>query len=273
MWQPPGRKLRFMSDTPNLFRQLELDWNDAGRSRTARAALEHWGARDPALAAFETPADLVARCQERDDGDHDRDAILAALLVDAGTDPWAVRTLLQALLPGLASVARRATAFVGGRWPVWNGLDELDQHVVVVAYERITIVSLERPVWVARAIVDGTWQRVRAYARRSRRQAHCHAALAEVGNLGVTASRTAAEELAAVLSDAVKRGRIERFDAGLIYRSRLAGERMEDLARGSGLDPRSLWRRRVVAETALIADALGIGTYEARGVVAARARG
>lgn len=262
-----------MSDTPNLFRQLENDWNAAGRSRSAREALRHWAARDPALAAFDTPADLVAACQERDDGDRDRDAFLAALLVDAETDPWAARTVMQALLPGLASVARRAAAFVGGRWPVWNGLDELDQHVIVVAYERITTVALARPVWVARAIVDGTWQRVRAYARKSRRQAHCRAALVEVGNLGVNASRTAADELAAVLSDAVKRGRIERFDAGLIYRSRLAGERMEDLARGAGVDARSLWRRRVMAETTLVADALGIGTHAARGVVAARARG
>jgi hypothetical protein len=46
---------------------------------------------------------------------------------------------------------------------------------------------------------------------------------------------------------------VDAGDAELIARSRIAGDRVEDIARGRGLQPRTLWDRRQRAELALVA--------------------
>ena len=55
-------------------------------------------------------------------------------------------------------------------------------------------------------------------------------------------------ELAEVLSDAVSGGIIELRDAQLIARSRIAGQRIADIAAHHQLGARGLWDRRQRAE-------------------------
>jgi len=260
-----------MSETPNLFRLLEIEWQAEAQGLAARAALRRWQLVEPSLADLTSPAAVVRRCQQRDFG-HSQ-AILIAVLRQGADDPWAARTVLQAVLPGLAAISRRAAVFVGGGWPVWQTLDDLDQHVVVVAIERIAALATSPPPWPARAIVDGTWQRVRAYTRRVRRQAHRQSNLDTATELGVAGGRTAEEDIAIMLADAVARGRLDTPDADLIRRSRLGGERVEDIAQSTGVAARSLWRRRATAERRFVAEVFGLDDSEARQLVTTLARG
>ncbi|HEV7762372.1 MAG TPA: hypothetical protein VGO78_25360, partial [Acidimicrobiales bacterium] len=63
----------------------------------------------------------------------------------------------------------------------------------------------------------------------------------------------AAVELADVLRDAVDEGVLDRDDAELIARSRIAGHRVADIARHHRLGSRTLWDRRHRAERSLVA--------------------
>ena len=119
-----------------LFRRLERDWEIEGASPAARAALTRWASSQPALRGLKSPLEVVQRCHDRRDAAEPR-ALLEADLAEANDDPLAVRTVVQALLPGLAGVARRARGLREGNVMVWESLQELDQHVVALAYERV----------------------------------------------------------------------------------------------------------------------------------------
>ena len=68
-----------------------------------------------------------------------------------------------------------------------------------------------------------------------------------------TAADNAAVELADFLHDAVAAGVIEQRDAQLIAQSRIAGQRIADIAAHHRLGTRALWDRRQRAERRLAA--------------------
>jgi hypothetical protein len=241
-----------MWEGPNLFRALEEEWRQAGASPAARTALRRWAAADDVLAGLADPASLVERCHDRDQAD--ASALLAAVIRHARSDPLAARTVLQAVAPGLAAISRRALGFVGPGW-VWASVDELDQHVVTVAYERIHALAPAPPRWPARALLDGTWQRVRWYAVRQRSDGRRRAALSEAADTPAPVPPTPGVELAGVLADAVELGVLEKLDAWVVFHSRVSGIAMPVLAADVGLGCRRLWRRRERAEEQLVAAA------------------
>ena len=196
--------------------------------------------------------------------------MLEAVLTQAKDDPWAVRTVVQALLPGLAGVARRGRSLLKGTVAVWESLEELDQHVVALAYERVTAMAGTAHPWAAQTIIDGTWQRLRTYARAERRRARCQEELAQ-GQLRLEPPVSAAEELAAVLTDAVERGVVDPAHASVVYSFRVSGRPPEAVAPSVGHSARTLWRWLRRAEDALIAD--GPGETAADLAVAGRAVG
>lgn len=241
-----------MWEGPNLFRALDDEWRDTGTNAAARSALRRWADADQTLESVPDPATLVSRCHDR--GNRDRAALLVAVIRHARTDRLAARTVLQAVLPGLAAVSRRARGFVGpGR--VWRRVDELDQHVVAVACERIHALAPAPPPWLAKALVDGTWQRVRWYALRHHADSRHHVTLSEARDTPATAPATPGEELAGVLAQAVELGVLENLDAWVVFHSRVSGIAMPVLAADVGLGCRRLWRRRERAEEQLVAAA------------------
>lgn len=97
-------------DTSNPFTLLAREWADVGASAQAGRALRRWSEVEPALAGFDTPAEVVARCQQRGDSRSAND-LLGALLRLAG-DPLAARAVLagraaQPGPPGLAAALGR----------------------------------------------------------------------------------------------------------------------------------------------------------------------
>ncbi len=242
-----------MWDGPNLYRMLETEWNQIAESSRARSACARWARGDAVLEGIVSPAEVVARCQARGDGAHSA-AVLAAVLGHAATDNWAARTVLQAVLPGLASLSRRARPLVGaGR--AWQHIDEVDQFLVANAYEWITALASEPPRWPAQAVVAKTWQRLRDVADRECQRSTRQDSLSELGDLSEVPQTTAAAELAQTLVEAVERGVLEQAEGWLVYASRVLGEPIEALATQLDLHPRSLWRRRRRAEQRLDAGA------------------
>jgi hypothetical protein len=239
-----------MPTLPRLFRLLEDDWSHAGRGCAATAALARWTERHPVLSGFTNPAAVVDRCHSRDGR---ASALVGAVLAEAGDDPWAARTVLQAVLPGIAAVARRASRYVGGQRPVWQSSDELHQDVVLIALERIHALAGTAPSYPCRAVVDGTWQRLRHHAA-SLRQALANQADIDAGAAAVaSADRSGLEELGLAVIEAVNAGALGTLDAGLVYSCHVAGYGVAELAPATGRTARSLWRRRRRAEELLVA--------------------
>lgn len=115
-----------------LERQLEEEL-----SRPALVArFADWSGRDPALARFRRPADLL-RFLHSSPAPLERDAVLRSLIARASTDPAARCLVLRALLPGLKNVVRRLLIDAEKREELWAT-------VLCCAWERICSYSVER---------------------------------------------------------------------------------------------------------------------------------
>jgi hypothetical protein len=239
-----------MWDGANLFKTLQVEWDRDADRPSARAACARWAEEDPALEGMSSPAEVVRGCHARGDGRRSA-TLLGAVIARAAHDRWAARAALQAVLPGLAAVSRRARPLVGPTG-VWSSVEELDQHVVAIAWERITALSATSArTWPAAAIVDGTWQRLRGFISAERRHRGHRAALEDVEEPMCPAEPSAGEELAHTLATAVEQGILEPVDGWVVFSSRVRGDAIEDLAVEAGRNSRWLWRRRVRAEELL----------------------
>ena len=103
-----------------LIDQLAAEWESLGRTRAAVRALEAVAARDPALSdlvrgtttappACPTPFDLVEHLRRAKGRAQREEAarLVRVLLREAECDPFISRLLVQALVPGLVTVAKR----------------------------------------------------------------------------------------------------------------------------------------------------------------------
>ena len=185
----------------------------------------------------------------------DADRVLLALAARAlEQDALAARVLLQLLLPGTRSLARR--------WWALGEVDERAAAAVTAVYHRICHYPLaRRPGKVAANILmDAAQELRRSVPRLVAVPSPDPGTQAGVDTRGAAALRSHGDhpaiELSQVLHDAVADGVVEQGDAELIARSRIAGQRMADIARHRGLRPRTVWDRRQRAESALVA-ALG----------------
>jgi hypothetical protein len=148
------------------------------------------------------------------------------------------------LLPGTRSLARR--------WWAIGDHEERAAAAVTAVYHRIRCYPLvRRPGRVAANILMDA-------ARELRRSVpKVPLVLSADPAVGYRApavdTRPAAVELADVLVDAIDDGILERADAELIARSRIAGDRVADIAAHRHLGSRTLWDRRHRAERTLAA--------------------
>jgi hypothetical protein len=82
--------------------ELDREWSELATSPRARRALIRWANDDhPALAGLSNLDELLAARRDNNRAP----ALLAALAALAPTDELAARTLLQALVPGLARLS------------------------------------------------------------------------------------------------------------------------------------------------------------------------
>jgi DNA-directed RNA polymerase specialized sigma24 family protein len=235
-----------MDDGGGVFRALDAEWRRVGTGRAAAARLEEWARREPVLGGFVLPSELVARCHSRDDQCF-ANAVLRALLRLGASDGLAARTVLQAVLPGLVGVARRARAAS----PCSRACR--DQEVVATAWEQITALSASPPAWPAMAIVGATWSRLRTQLGRERRWRDGTEPMGDREEPpAVLAGPSSGEVLLGVLAESVRRGAINRDASQVIARTRVLGSSPEDVARASGRTVAAVYKLRQRAELSLV---------------------
>ena len=229
----------------SLFILLESDW-----AVLASSPLPEPWQDEPALTRHRTVGELVTAAQRRGDPAAS-DQILAALVrfaaVDdrAGSD-LAARALLQALLPGAKTLARRLQ---------WLG-DPAERAAAVVAclYERIRAYPYQRrPARIAANLLGDTLQWL---LRGAPGRPRVEVSLDELVEHGVSPEApspevSSGEELMALLAWAVVEGHLSREQARLIGMSRIADVPCEQLGTRVGLGAHSLRRRRQRAEQGL----------------------
>jgi len=124
-----------MMDLMDPFAALTIEWTNQATTPAARQAIRAWAATFPALASFDTPAELVAAINRL--GDPARSCVLLSdLLVAAGDDDLAARAVLQAVLPGLRRAARRRSRHPTAVGP-WSRAEDVAADAVSAGWEAI----------------------------------------------------------------------------------------------------------------------------------------
>lgn len=140
----------------HIFDALERDWTDVVQRASAQAALWRWR-HEPALADAHCLTEILLRTRHGADPAQ-ADAVLGALVRRAGDDPMAARTTLQALQPGMISLALRHG---GRRHP------DRASEIVSATIERIRSYPFERrPRAIAANVLLDVHQRMWRAAQR-----------------------------------------------------------------------------------------------------------
>jgi hypothetical protein len=121
---------------PDLIERLEAEWPALAAGALA-AQLPSWAAEEPALAGFATPQQLLRHIRASRGDTRAEDAVMTALVRQAGSDPLAARMVLHALMPGLKTLARRILLDADQRDELWSSL-------LAHCWERIRCYPLER---------------------------------------------------------------------------------------------------------------------------------
>lgn len=240
---PPVRIVLFVTTSgqtkPRVFELLDDEWRstlagDPALARRLPDLLELTGSR--------TLAEVDAWIARATPGDADRALnLLAARAVEG--DDLAARVLLQRLLPGARSLARR--------WWAIRDLDERAAITVTAVWARIRAYPIaRRPQRVAANILLDAANDLRRAVAADRRFPACGGLLHLDDEVGRPDESHPAEELLEVVSDAVAAGVVSAADARLIVATRVRGESLRD-ASPDAVALRTLQWRRKRAESAL----------------------
>ena len=226
-----------------VFASLDSEWTSVASSLPARRALRAWAVAAPRLDGFASPAALVATIGRR--GQPTRScALLSDLLIVADQDELAARAVLQAILPGLRSAARR-------RWrPTragpWAGADEVAADAVSTAWATITLHAgqhHDRPAAVIIRAVEGHLRRTHdAWRRQTDRIAILPAIQQPPSQSGLTAARTAKEQAAVLITEASRAGVLDQTEAGVLFAVGVLGYTVAEVSRITGTDSRAAYR-------------------------------
>lgn len=198
-----------------------------------------WSRRDPALASFRRPADLLRFLHSRP-SPIEHDAVLRALIARAPTDAAARCLVLRALLPGLKNVVRRLLIDPETREELWAT-------VLCCAWERICTYSVERrPNRIAANVLLDT---MRATLAEIQRPGPASEPLLEPI---VAADRNDEGDIDALLRAATAAGAITAREAELVLVTRFDGVPLAHVAAAHGEPYNRVKVRRQRAERRLL---------------------
>jgi DNA-directed RNA polymerase specialized sigma24 family protein len=235
---------------------MAADWEVKSRSPESRVALARLAHAEDIIASLGAAhlGDLVAGLrQPGNTADRDQAAhVLQAMLRSQGVHPLVPRAILQAILPGLVTVARRLSWGSGGDWDD-GGAFFAD--AIATAWEVIVDWSGEDRDY---AVLD----LLSAIRCRLRRQMLSHRSGRDRVVLGLdpdaearvswSSGTTDLDELARAIDELPGRG-VDPFDASVLYGSRVLGLTMTELAQMSGVSRQHLSGRRDRAVRKLLA--------------------
>lgn len=198
--------------------RLDADWIIFCDRASTRQSVCAWKA-DHRLAAFENPRDVIVATQRGRDADRS-ELILRALAERAPGDTVAARTLLQVLLPGLRTVARKFQYRIGD-----------DALAIAVGEAAIRIsggVPARRPGRVAANVVmDARAALIRAV------NGPCFEP--ELEDAEAIEQVHASQEVIDLVVEARDAGIISQRAAALIITTRAHGFAIEEVARAKGV--------------------------------------
>jgi DNA-directed RNA polymerase specialized sigma24 family protein len=253
---PPTPRRRILA-----IEQLNTEWRTLGRSEGAVRALRLLADRDPALARLaqgSTPADgrsegALPVCRNLWDlVEHMRQAagtrgreeaarMIRVMLRESQLDPLIARCLIQALLPGLLTVAKRLRWGQGGEWE--DGSEFFSEALSTTWTVLFEWSGQDRPY----AVLD-LLSAIRCRMRRQLFRARDLQQQQVQMTLGLNEPRavhaeTDLEVLARTLID-LRHDGMRAEDVEVLYAHHVMGFSIAELASVTGRDRRSLYARR-----------------------------
>lgn len=226
----------------DLIERLEAEWPALAAGALA-ARLPCWAADEPALAGFATPQQLLRHLRASRGNTRAEDAVLAALVRQASSDPLAARMVLHALLPGLKTLARRILLDADQRDELWSAL-------LAHCWERIRCYPLERrPTRIAANVL---FDALKKTTREFRRELRYRDRFGDELPGDKHASPPLDSDVQRLLARAVAAMAISREEADLILRTRIDGDDLHARASELGVAYHALKVRRLRAEKRLL---------------------
>jgi hypothetical protein len=235
-------------------RQLNAEWETLGRSSRSVQVLQQLAGRDQSLARLvdpgggtgqvcRTPWDLVAH-MHRASGRRGREEaaeLVRVLLREATVDPLVARFILQALVPGMMTVAARLRWGHGGEWV--DG-DEFFAELLSTAWVVVTDWSGQDRPYAAGDLLSAIRCRMRRILFRAKDLQLQHTGLTPAVTETLTApSETALELLARVLIELRHEG-MRADEVEVLYAHHVLGYTIAELAALTGRERRALYSRR-----------------------------
>jgi DNA-directed RNA polymerase specialized sigma24 family protein len=231
--------------------QLNSEWRSLGRSEDAVRALHYLAARDPAVALLmagpvpicPTPADLIDHMRKAvgGRGREEAAALVRTMLREAPGDALIVRFLIQAMLPGLLSVAKRLHWGQGGDWD--DGSEFFSEMLSTTWMVLFEWSGQDRPYAVL-DLLSAIRCRMRRQLFRAKEQRQQQVQI-KPGSSEPRASNfeTDLEVLARTLIDLRQEG-MRAEDVEVLYAHHVLGYSMAELAVVTGRERRALYVRR-----------------------------
>lgn len=241
-------------DGRDLIERLEAEW-PALAAGPVCLRLRIWAEREPVLASFATPQQLLRQLDSMRSRHQARDEILAALLREARSDPLAARVVLQTLLPGLKKLAGRLLLEAAQRDELWSAL-------LAHCWERIRRYPMERrPARIAaNLLLDTLYETSREFKRQLRDRDRFGGEFPAENVAAAHVDR----DIERLLQRAVAATAISADEAELILSTRVDGSDLQELAVEAGVSYHALNTRRLRAEKRLLLF-LGYGAVTFRG--------
>jgi DNA-directed RNA polymerase specialized sigma24 family protein len=253
---PPATRQRILP-----IEQLNAEWRTLGRSESAVRALRLLAARDPIVSRLvigtgdrrgpdaesppicPTPADLIdhMRLAAGGRGREDAAALIRIMLREAPGDALIVRFLIQALLPGLLTVAKRLRWGQGGEWD--DGAEFFSEMLSTAWMVLFEWSGQDRPY----AVLD-LLSAIRCRMRRQLFRAKDHRQqqvqmMPGLSEPRATNSETDLEVLARTLIELRREG-MPAEDVEVLYAHHVLGFSIAELAAVTGRNRRLLYTRR-----------------------------
>jgi len=236
--------------------QLTTDWQVRSRSPDSRIALSRLAAAEEVVASLGARdlGDVVAALQPTGrSADRDRAAhVLQAMVRSQDVHPLVARAILQAIVPGLISAARRLSWGSGGDW---EDAGAFLADALTTAWEVIVEWSGQDRDYAVLDLLSAIRCRLRRQMlrqRSDRRRVVLGLDLDTAAPARQSSGSTDLEELARAIDGITGHG-LDPFDAALLYANRVLGLTMSELAHTSGTSRRQVSERRDRAARVLAA--------------------
>jgi DNA-directed RNA polymerase specialized sigma24 family protein len=239
-----------------LIDQMATEWSSIGRSATAARSLRDVAGRDPALSVLvlgseesppscPTPCDVVEHMRRASGRVQREEAaqLIRVFLREAGGDPFISRMLVQALIPGLVTVAGKLQWGRGGEWE--DGEEFFGELLSTTWLVLQEWAGQDRPYAVL-DLLSAIRCRLRRQLFRSkeldRRTVEFGPDMREEGS-DSSRRETDLEELARILIDLHGEG-MRPDEVQVLYAHHVLGYSIAELSTLTGRDRRALYARR-----------------------------